>query len=58
MAKKLPKWETDEEYFEWARGEARDVLPVDWMPITPLMEIIGAGKRYDAYNGTQNEDDG
>lgn len=54
MPKNLPKWESDEEYMEWARGEARSIL----RPISlPTGEEAGSGVAYDTYNGQQNEDD-
>lgn len=53
MAKQLPKWESDEEYMEWARGEARAIIrPIEFHRETP-----GGGVSYDAYHGVQNEDD-
>lgn len=54
MAKQPPKWESDEEYMEWARGEARSIIRPHELP--PLRQP-GDGEVYDAYHGVQNEDD-
>lgn len=54
MAKQLPKWESDEEYMEWARGEARSIIRPHELP---FRQQAGEGVVYDAYHGQQNEDD-
>lgn len=54
-AKKKPLWVTDEEYMEWARGEAAKVKPVNFR-IKSMVEA-GSGTIHDSYHGQQNEDD-
>ena len=49
-----PRWETEEEYFQWARAEAR-IQPLTFAGY----QVNNAGSRVvvDNYHGHQNEDD-